>query len=59
MMKAQMKTVYITSFSIRGIVCFILIPQGQAVSQAHCVEILTRLPAAMQQKSPEPSVHPL
>lgn len=43
----------ITSFSIRGIAHFEFIPQGQAVSQAYCVEIFTRLHAAVQRKSPE------
>jgi hypothetical protein len=53
MMKLQVKTMLITSFSIRGSAHFEFIPQGQAVSQAYHIEIFTRLHAAVQTKSSE------
>jgi hypothetical protein len=39
-LKSQMKTVLITFFSIKGIVYFEFIPQGQTANQAYYMEML-------------------
>jgi len=53
MSKLQMKTVLITSFDIKGTVCFEFIPQGQTVNQAYHMEILKPLYDDVLIKRPE------
>jgi hypothetical protein len=48
-----MKTVLITSFDIKGTVCFEFIPQGQTVNQAYHMEILKPLYDDVLIKRPE------
>jgi hypothetical protein len=47
-----MKAMLITSFSIKGVIHFEFIPQGQTINQAY-VEILKWLHETMQRKRPE------
>jgi hypothetical protein len=48
-----MKTMVITFFNIKGIICFDFIPQGQAVTRAYYLEILKWLHEAVHRKIPE------
>jgi len=47
MSKSQMKTMLVTFFNIESIIHFELIPQGQTVNQAYCVEVLKWLHEAV------------
>jgi hypothetical protein len=50
MPKAQMKTVLITFFDIKGIVRFEFIPQGLTFNQAYYVEIFKQLHETVRRK---------
>jgi hypothetical protein len=53
MSKAQMNSILITFFDIKGIVHFDFIPQGQTVNQAYCMETLKWLREAVHKRRSE------
>jgi hypothetical protein len=53
MSKSQMKTMFSTSFDIKGTVHFDFIPQGQTVNKAYYVKIMKQLREDVHRKRPE------